>query len=125
MDRVYQKSPYILFWDMAQQPTIFCLMSRMTETAQRQQLQALLRQLRIDAGLTQIELASRLQQSQSFVSKYESGERRLDLLEIRQICEAVGLTLTEFVSRLEDSLDEAKRAIPKTTKKLLGQRPKH
>lgn len=99
-------------------------MSKIAQTSHRQHLQALLRQIRVYAGLKQEDLAKRLKQSQSFVSKYESGERRLDLLEIRQICEAVGISLSEFVSRLEGSLDESKRAVPKTTKKLLGKRPK-
>jgi transcriptional regulator with XRE-family HTH domain len=49
-------------------------------------------------------MAERLGQPQSFVSKYESGERRLDLIQLRQICEAVGTTLERFVRRLEKSL---------------------
>ena len=67
-------------------------------------LQMLLRQIRRDAGLSQAELAQRLGLPQSFVSKYELGERRLDLLEIRQICKAVGLSLEEFVRKLEELL---------------------
>ena len=67
-------------------------------------LQNLLRRVRIDAGLRQVDLARRVDQPQSFVSKYESGERRLDLLELRQICKAVGLTLEEFVGRFEESI---------------------
>jgi transcriptional regulator with XRE-family HTH domain len=35
------------------------------------------------------------------MSKYESGERRLDLLELRQICEAVGMPLSKFVRLFE------------------------
>lgn len=61
----------------------------------------LLRQVRIDAGLRQVDLAKRLRQPQSFVSKYESGERRLDLLELRQVCTAAGTSLEEFVKRFE------------------------
>lgn len=45
---------------------------------------------RLDAGLTQQELASRLGKPQSFVSKYEKGERRLDILEFVRIAETVG-----------------------------------
>ena len=72
--------------------------------AQQESLQRLLRQIRLDAGLRQVDLANRLGRPQSFVSKYESGEKRLDILELRQICEAVGISLVEFVRRLEDSL---------------------
>ena len=37
---------------------------------------------------------------QSFVSKYESGERQLDVIELRHVLEAIGTTLECFVSRL-------------------------
>lgn len=63
----------------------------------------LLRQVRLDAGLTQSELGEKLNQTQSYVSKYESGEQRLDLLEIEAICEAVDLSLLEFVERYLES----------------------
>lgn len=65
------------------------------------QLLELLRQVRIEAGLRQVDLAKKLRQPQSFVSKYESGERRLDLLELRQVCSAAGTSLQEFVKRFE------------------------
>jgi len=65
---------------------------------------ALMRQLREGAGLRQSDLADLLGRSQQFVSKYESGERRLDLVEIRAICQTLGLTLGEFVKRYEKSL---------------------
>jgi transcriptional regulator with XRE-family HTH domain len=73
-------------------------------TDQKKRLQNLLRQIRVEAGLRQVDLAERLGQSQSFVSKYESGERRLDILELRQICSVVGISMEEFISRLEDTL---------------------
>ena len=72
--------------------------------AQREKLLALLRQLRIDAGLTQTELASRLQRDQTFVSKYESGERRLDILEVREICGAIGVDFVAAMRRLDRKL---------------------
>ena len=72
--------------------------------AQREKLLALLRQLRIDAGLTQTELASRLQRDQTFVSKYESGERRLDILEVREICRAIGVDFVAAMRRLDRKL---------------------
>ena len=67
-------------------------------------LLSLLRQIRQDANMRQVDLAERLGQPQSFVSKYESGERRLDILELRSLCKAVGITLGQFVSRLEERL---------------------
>ena len=67
-------------------------------------LLALLRQIRLDAKLRQVDLAERLGQPQSFVSKYESGERRLDILELRSLCKAVGITLEQFVAELEQRL---------------------
>lgn len=73
-------------------------------TAQRTKLVALLRELRVEAGMTQTELAARIEKDQTFISKYESGERRLDILEIREICHAVGITSEEFVRRLEKAL---------------------
>jgi transcriptional regulator with XRE-family HTH domain len=67
-------------------------------------LLSLLRDIRMDAGLRQVDLAKVLRMPQSVVSKYESGERRLDILELRQVCGAVGLTLQDFVARLEQIL---------------------
>jgi len=43
---------------------------------------------RRSCSLTQAQVAERLKKPQSFVSKYESGERRLDLIEFLRICEA-------------------------------------
>ena len=42
-----------------------------------------LRQARLDAGLTQVEVAQALDKPQSYVSKCESGERRVDIVELR------------------------------------------
>jgi transcriptional regulator with XRE-family HTH domain len=68
---------------------------------EKQQLQELLRELRDAADLRQIDLAKRLGRPQSFVSKYESGEKNLDFLEVREVCEALGIPLVEFVRRFE------------------------
>ena len=69
-------------------------------TEEYQQLCTLLRQLHRDAGLTQVEVARRLDVAQSFVSKYESGERRLDVIELRHVAQALGITLETVVSLL-------------------------
>lgn len=72
--------------------------------AQRDRLVTLLREMRIEAGLTQADLAARIEKDQAYVSRYESGQRRLDVLEVREICQVVGVTLGEFVKRLESAL---------------------
>jgi len=43
------------------------------------------------AGLTQMQLAERLSRPQSFVSKYERGERRLDVVEFLEVARAIGI----------------------------------
>jgi transcriptional regulator with XRE-family HTH domain len=76
-------------------------------TANRKQQKALLsvlRQLRLDAGLRQVDLARSLGKPQAFVSYYESGARRLDLLELRQICQILGVPLLDFVRKFEKML---------------------
>ena len=63
-------------------------------TANRKQQKALLsllRELRMQAGLRQVDMARALGKPQAFVSYYESGARRLDLLELRQICGILGV----------------------------------
>lgn len=65
-----------------------------------------LRTLRIESGVTQVELAARLKQSQSYVSKVERGDRRLDLVQLRTICLTLGSTLPEFVEAFEQRLKE-------------------
>lgn len=69
--------------------------------AEKKRFLSLVRQMRLDAGLRQADLARKLGEPQSFVSRYESGERRLDVLELRQICSALGVSLLDFVRRLE------------------------
>jgi transcriptional regulator with XRE-family HTH domain len=70
----------------------------------RKVLLALLRQVRLDAGFRQTDVAKRLGKPQSFVSNYESGERRLDLLELQMVCEVVGIPLVDFIKRFDGEL---------------------
>lgn len=67
----------------------------------------LLKQTRKRLHVSQVELAKRLGQSQSFVSKCERGERRMDLIQLRTVCHALGTTLPEFVNTLEARLQQS------------------
>jgi len=58
----------------------------------------MLKARRVFLGLRQADLADRLGTSQTFVSNYEKGERRLDLVELDRICAALDQDLVVFVS---------------------------
>lgn len=79
-------------------------MGKSLSSTESEKLAALLRSVRSEATLTQAEVAERLKLPQSFVSKYESGERRLDLVELRHICKALGVSLGDFVRRFEKEI---------------------
>lgn len=76
-------------------------MSGGTQT-EKEALRKLLRQQRDEAGLRQIDLAKKLGKPQSYISKYESGEKSLDILEVREICAVFEITLSDFSKKLED-----------------------
>lgn len=76
-------------------------MATRANLAEKKRFLSLVRQMRVDAGLRQADLAKKLGEPQSFVSRYESGERRLDVLELRQICSVLGVSLADFIKRLE------------------------
>lgn len=77
------------------------LMATRANLAEKKRFLSLVRQMRLDAGLRQADLARKLGEPQSFVSRYESGDRRLDVLELRQICGVLGVSLADFIKRLE------------------------
>jgi len=79
-------------------------MQKSLSSAKQKTFLGLLRQVREKAGLRQVDVAERLSQPQSFVSKYESGERRLDLLELELVCEACETSLNVFVSQYKAAI---------------------
>jgi transcriptional regulator with XRE-family HTH domain len=90
------------------QTVLYLEMPKFFGSSEQYILQNLLKRYRASAELKQTELADLLGQSQSFVSKYESGERRLDLIELWKICQALNVPLSEFVSEFEQLLNESK-----------------
>lgn len=61
----------------------------------------LLRQLREDRGLLQSDVARKFGAYASFVSKCESGERRIDVVELADFCHVYGIPVREFLNRAE------------------------
>jgi transcriptional regulator with XRE-family HTH domain len=93
-------------------------MARSTHHHDYQLLLTLLRELRETAGITQVSLADNLGNTQTFVSKVERGERRLDVVEFVELCEALGqppgAVFQEFLRR---------RSVPKGRGRKLASRP--
>jgi transcriptional regulator with XRE-family HTH domain len=82
-------------------------MKIMNETHQRKKFLLLLKEIRQKRGIRQTELAKQLDVPQSFISKYEAGDRHLDILELRQICQIIGISLDEFIHQMEEKFNEA------------------
>ncbi len=71
-----------------------------------------LRAVRIEQEITQAELAIRLGTTQSFISKCERGERRIDLIEARLFCEALEVDFIGFVTAIHSRLSTLSERIP-------------
>ena len=70
-------------------------------------LLALLLEARTAAGMTQKELAAKLGRQQSFVSKTENGERRLDVIEFMDVCRVLGADGVGMLRRVEGATAES------------------
>jgi transcriptional regulator with XRE-family HTH domain len=70
---------------------------RRVGAADAKRLQSRLRQVRLTAALTQVQLAKKLGVTQDFVSKYETGERRLDAIELLHVLRALKVDAISFL----------------------------
>jgi len=77
-----------------------------------QTLLRLLRNARRKAGVTQNEVAEQLGLVRSIIGKIERGERRIDVIELRDFCAAIGVPLILFIHQLETELEQAKPQNP-------------
>jgi len=75
-------------------------MGKQLRTARHKALMVALYAARMRAGMTQRELAKRLNRSHSFVGKIESGERQLNVLEFCEIADALELDATELLAMI-------------------------
>ena len=66
-----------------------------------EKLRMMLVEAREAAGLTQVELAGRLERPQSFVSKIERGIRKMDVIEFVEIARAIGFDPVAFLRKLD------------------------
>jgi len=64
----------------------------------------LLRNIRKEENLSQIDLAKKLGKTQTFISKCERGERRIDAVELLMFCTAMGIDFSEFAKKLQTAI---------------------
>ena len=79
----------------------------MAKTIHRTEYRTLLKLLkehRVRAGITQTDVSTALERSQSFMSDVERGIRRLDLVELKDICAVLKIGLGRFVHEFEQAL---------------------
>lgn len=69
-------------------------------------LLSLLRKHRKAAGLTQVDCSKALSRPQSFISDVENGTRRLDIVQLRDLCKVLGISLGKLVQELEEGILE-------------------
>ncbi len=75
-------------------------------TGKYNRFRELLIEARKEINLTQVELSVKLSRPQSYVSKYERGERRLDLIELLEIAEALEIDPLAFIEKLLEEIQE-------------------
>jgi len=79
------------------------------------ELVILLRDLRLEAGLSQAQVAEVLGRPQTYLSAVEIGDRGIDLIQVRELCRIYAVPFMEFACRFEERLkqQEAKRRPPR------------
>jgi transcriptional regulator with XRE-family HTH domain len=70
---------------------------------ERKILLEILRDLRKQQNLTQDQMAKSIGVKQAFVSKYETGERRLDFLDLVAVCDVLGISIVKFAEKFQAS----------------------
>mgnify|MGYP001495192002 FL=1 len=78
-------------------------------SSRQQQLRVLLRSLRERRRLTQTDVADRLAKPQSFVAKYEGGERRLSVIEFIDVVRALEANPTDVLQQFIKTIEQTKR----------------
>lgn len=76
-------------------------MQKSLRTPRQQFLLSLLVKARKSKGLTQADVAAALGKPQSFVAKYENGERRIDVVEFVDIAAALGVSTVAILEQIE------------------------
>lgn len=84
-------------------------MPKSLRTPRQRLLLSLLIAARKEKGITQAEVAAALGKPQSFVAKYETGERRIDIVELVDIARVLGVSPTEIVAQIVSASEYSRR----------------
>jgi transcriptional regulator with XRE-family HTH domain len=79
-------------------------MKRILRSEEQILFQALLKEARASAGFTQADLAEILGRPQSFVAKYETGERMVNVVELMFILNSLGQSPEIFIKKLHSQM---------------------
>lgn len=90
--------------------------SKSAFTQSNDEFRALLKELRVGKGLTQADVAKRLRLPQSYVSKVETGERRMDFVETAAFCDAIGIDLSVLAKRFSQRVTRGGALVRKGSK---------
>ena len=91
-------------------------MPKSLRTPRQERLQSLLVDARKAKGMTQADVAKALGKPQSFVAKYENGERRIDVIEFVDIAAALGVVPGDILAHVESTGHFAKRTAHRSRK---------
>ena len=82
---------------------------------EHRELFTLLRDMRLEAGLSQAAVAEKLGRPQTYVSAVEIGDRGVDLIQVREFCAIYEVSFVVFAKRFEERIQakESKRRPPR------------
>jgi transcriptional regulator with XRE-family HTH domain len=81
-------------------------LSKSLYTDRWEQLLKILKRLRVEKGLTQVQLAAQLDRPQSLIAKIESGERKLDVCQFLDYMEALDASAEDVIREMGQSLKD-------------------
>lgn len=102
----------IRFLDIGKWCGLLFLVGKSIYSRRAQALAALLKQMRIDAGLTQTELARKIGRHQPYVHDYEAGRRQLRVPQIDEIAHVLGTTTHKVIGELDQIAPPDEMVLP-------------
>lgn len=71
-----------------------------------------LKEKRLAAGLTMREVGNRIGKSHTYIQKWESGDRQLNPIDLRDLCTAMGISFIGFLTEIDEELKIQEQTTP-------------